>query len=366
MVSGAFPRGARQGGRPGPVQLAWPRPPWLRIYLQIRIRKASREAEISGRWREEIRSGQPTRERKLAICDEAASLPPDDRIELLSMLAADAEEDVRNKAAAVLLTIPLPNVLAALARPDAAPEMFAYCAAEFSRRPGVADALAKNITCPIEVLRPVVRYLSVSAVQDLFEDLDRLSTSPPLVAALIASSVITAEQRNQLVELEREEAEGAGAFLEAAEALEPDRAKRETLLQKLSRLRVVERVQLAIKGTRDERMLLIRDPCKVVQRAVLQSPQVSEREVESYAAMASISEEVLRLIAVNRKYRKNYSIVHALMFNAKTPLEVTLHLLPTVTAQDLKNLAGNKNIPDTLRTAATRLQRQRSRTRDDE
>ena len=228
---------------------------------------------------------------------------------------------IREKAASVLLTQPLPHVLAALARPDAAPEMFAYCAAEFPRRPGVADALARNLTCPIEVLRPVVRYLSVSAVQELFEDLDRLSTSPALVAALVASSVVNAEQRNQLLELQREELEAVEAFVDAAEAAEPDKAKRETLLQKLSRLRVVERVQMAIKGSRDERMLLIRDPCKVVQRAVLQSPQLSDREVESFAGMASLGEEALRLIADNRKYRKNYTIVRALMINPKTPLE---------------------------------------------
>lgn len=272
---------------------------------------------------------------------------------------------IRERAAGILLTQPLANVLSALARPDAAPEMFAYCAAEFSRRPGVADGLAKNVTCPIEVLRPVVRYLSVSAVQDLFEDLDRLSTSPALVAALIASSAITAEQRSQLLELQREELEGLEAFADAAEEAEPDKAKRETLLQKLSRLRVVERVQLAIKGSRDERMLLIRDPCKVVQRAVLQSPQISEREVESFSGMASISEEVLRLIAVNRKYRKNYTITRTLMFNPKTPLEISLHLLPNIKPQDLKFLTGNKNIPETLRTSATRLQRQRAKTREE-
>ena len=80
--------------------------------------------------------------------------------------------------------------------------------------------------------------------------------------------------------------------------------------------------------------------------------------------MASLSEETLRLIAGNRKYRKNYTIVRALMFNPKTPLEVTLHLLPSVTAQDLKLLVSNKNIPDTLRTAANRLQRQRASQRE--
>ena len=91
------------------------------------------------------------------------------------------------------------------------------------------------------------------------------------------------------MELQKAEPEPVEAFVDAAEEAEPDKAKRETLLQKLSRLRVVERVQMALKGGRDERMLLIRDPCKVVQRAVLQSPQLSEQEVESFANMASLT-----------------------------------------------------------------------------
>jgi hypothetical protein len=281
-------------------------------------------------------------------------------METLCILAADSDSAVRDRAADILLTQPLKYVISALARPNAAAEMFAYCAAEFPRRPGVADALAQNSTCPIEVLRPVIRYLSVTGVQDLFEDLDRLSTSPNLVAELIASSVINPDQRGQLQELQKTELEPISAFAEAAEEAEPDKAKRETLLQKLSRLRVVDRVQLALKGGRGERVLLIRDPCKVVQRAVLQSPQLSEQEVESFAKMATLSDETLRLIANNRKFRKNYVILRALIFNPKSPLEVTLHLLPLIKAVDVKLLTTSKNIPDTLRTAATRLMRQRS------
>ena len=309
---------------------------------------------------EEIRSGRTAQERKLAICSEAAALTPEDRVETLCILAADSDAAVREKAAGVLGTQPLKNVLAALARPGGAPEMFAYCAAEFPRRPGVADALAQNSTCPIEILRPVIRFLSASAIQELFEDLDRLSTSPTLVVALIACEVINADQRLMLLELQRTEPEPVEAFIEATEAAEPDQAKRETLLQKLSRLRVVERVQLALKGGRGERLLLIRDPCRVVQRAVLQSPQLSEQEVEAFANMASLTDETLRLIAGNRKYRKNYTILRALMFNPKTPLEVTLHLLPHMRPQEIKFLTTNKNVADTLRTAAMRLQRQRS------
>jgi hypothetical protein len=176
---------------------------------------------------------------------------------------------------------------------------------------------------------------------------------------LVESSVVNADQRNQLVELQREEPEGAEAFREAVEAAEPDVAKRQTLLQKISHMGVVERVQMAMKGTREARSALIRDSCKVVQRAVLQSPQLTDREVEGFATMTSLNDETLRLIASNRKFRKNYTVTRALINNPKTPLEISLHLLPTITPQDLKLLATNKNVPDTLRTAAGRLKHQR-------
>jgi hypothetical protein len=125
-------------------------------------------------------------------------------------------------------------------------------------------------------------------------------------------------------------------------------------------MRVVERVQLALKGNREERLMLIRDPCKVVQRAVLQSPRLSEREVESYSAMANLSEDVLRLISRNRVFIGNPIVIRNLMNNPKTPLDISLHFLPNVNAQELKALALNRNIPETLRSMAIRLQRQRS------
>ena len=107
------------------------------------------------------------------------------------------------------------------------------------------------------------------------------------------------------------------------------------------------------------RRTLIRDSNKVVQRAVLQSPRLTDQEVESFAAMSSLTDEILRLIAGNRAFRKNYTMIRNLMNNSKTPLDVTLHMLPSLNAVDLKKLSNNKNVPETLRTSATKLIRTR-------
>jgi len=118
-------------------------------------------------------------------------------------------------------------------------------------------------------------------------------------------------------------------------------------------------VQFAIKGGSEARRTLIRDPNKVVQRAVLQSPRLTDQEVEAFASMSSLTDEILRLIAGNRNFRKNYSVVRNLLNNPKTPLDVSLHMLPMLNAQDLKRLTTNKNVPETLRTTAFKLQRTR-------
>lgn len=135
--------------------------------------------------------------------------------------------------------------------------------------------------------------------------------------------------------------------------------KRQTLLQQISRMNVSQRVQFAIKGGSEARRTLIRDSNKVVQRAVLQSPRLTDQEVEAFASMTSLTDEILRLIATNRNFRKNYTVVRNLMNNPKTPLDVSLHMLPMLNAMDLKKLTMNKNIPETLRSTSLKLQRTR-------
>ena len=291
------------------------------------------------------------------------SLDPEERIELLAVLAADADELIAERAAGALLSQPESAFPAALARTDAAPQLFEFCAKYLIDRPGMAGALANNPNCPPELLAATVPHMTTAVLQGLMADLDRLSSTPALAAALATSPFLTAEQRLQLQELLEEESDPA-ALEEAVAAAEPDLVKRQSLLQRLAHMRVPERVQLALKGNREERMTLIRDPCKVVQRAVLQSPRITDREVEAFAAMANLNDEVLRLIAMSRKFMKNYTVMRNLMNNPKSPLDITLHLLPSLNEHDLKLLTTNKNIPETLRTSANRLQFQRKKVRE--
>lgn len=188
--------------------------------------------------------------------------------------------------------------------------------------------------------------------------MDRFVSEPELLAQLASSTAATAEQRALLGEVNG----GAFAATDVMDEIadeEADLGKRQTLAQRVATMNVVERLTLALKGGRTERMLLIRDPNKLVQKCVLQSPRITDTEVEGFASMTNLTGEILRSISLVRAFMKNYSVVRNLVNNPKTPLDTSLHLFPRLTATDLVKLTMNKNVPETLRSSAVKLHRKR-------
>jgi hypothetical protein len=127
-----------------------------------------------------------------------------------------------------------------------------------------------------------------------------------------------------------------------------------TALQRIAAMTPGQRLALAMKGTREERAILVRDPNRIVAVAVLSSPKITQAEVESIAKMANVSEEILRIIGNSRAWLKNYAIVAALAKNSKTPVGVSLNLLNRLLEKDVKALSTDRNVPEPLRIAARR------------
>jgi hypothetical protein len=294
----------------------------------------------------------------MAVCSGGVQLAPEDRVELLAVLASDADPTISDRAQNALLTQPLESFLAASARGDADARFFAYCTDNLGEKPGVADALAKSTACPTAHVARLANHLTAAGIQSLLDNMERFASDPQLIIAVGTCPGANAEQRELLADMQK----GAVASAEIAEAAaeaEPDPVQRQTLMQKVTHMNVVQRLTLALKGGKSERMLLIRDPNKLVQRCVLQSPRLTDSEVEAFASMTNLTGEILRAIALTRLFMKNYSIVRNLINNPKTPLDVSLHLFPRLTATDLVKLTANKNVPETLRTSALKLHKKR-------
>ena len=88
---------------------------------------------------------------------------------------------------------------------------------------------------------------------------------------------------------------------------------------------------------------------------MLASPKLTEVEIENFARMQNVSEEVLRIIGSSRAWVKSYNIVAALVKNARTPPSVSLPLLSRLNERDVKGLIVNRNLPESVRLAARKF-----------
>jgi hypothetical protein len=136
-------------------------------------------------------------------------------------------------------------------------------------------------------------------------------------------------------------------------------AKRENTMQKINSLDVKGRIQLALKGNKEERSILIRDGTKVVALAVLEAPKLSDGEVEKFALQKNVLEAVLRQIPLKRRFMKNYIVVRNLVANPRTPLDLGLGLMKHLLTQDLKNISANKEVSETVRKLALKMYKQK-------
>jgi hypothetical protein len=138
-----------------------------------------------------------------------------------------------------------------------------------------------------------------------------------------------------------------------------DPSKRDNAVQKINRLDVKGRIQLAMKGNKEERSILIRDGTKVVALAVLDAPKISDGEVEKFALQKNVLEAVLRQIPLKRRFMKNYIVVRNLVSNPRTPLDLGLGLMKHLMTQDLKNISANKEVSETVRKLALKMYKQK-------
>lgn len=131
--------------------------------------------------------------------------------------------------------------------------------------------------------------------------------------------------------------------------------ERISMLNRIIKMGVKDRVKLAMKGDREARNILVRDPNRLVSAAVVNNPRITEQEIENISKMRSISEDILRLIASNRQWSRSYGVMHSLAQNPRTPLANVMTIMSRLQLRDLVALSKNRNVSDAVRRQALRL-----------
>ena len=174
----------------------------------------------------------------------------------------------------------------------------------------------------------------------------------------IDDSWLPSERYEELVDESFEQRQAAAERLVAEASAEGGTSaapERVALIRRIMLMKMKDRIKLGMKGDREARSILIRDPNKVVAQSVINNPRITDQEVEAISAMRTVSDEVLRLIAMNRGWARQYPIIHNLARNPRTPLPTAMSILPRLHAKELKGLGQNRNVSDAVRRQALRL-----------
>jgi hypothetical protein len=211
----------------------------------------------------------------------------------------------------------------------------------------------------------VAAYLAEHATE-IAADQDKPFQPVGGIVDLLGTDYFPVSQNKAMTEIAGSEEKAAASTSAASAAAArskpaagPPPGQRDNTVQKINRLDVKGRIQLAMKGNKEERSILIRDGTKVVALAVLDAPKLSDGEVEKFALQKNVLEAVLRQIPLKRRFMKNYIVVRNLVSNPRTPLDLGLGLMKHLLTQDLKNISANKEISETVRKLALKMYKQK-------
>ena len=344
---------------------------------------------------EQFRKGGVTRDVRLTAAAGLLPLKPMDQVELLYLLTRDRDEEVRAKSEASLLELKADNLRGVLKDTSANPKVLDFYGSRLDNVE-LLELILQNSATQDQTIQTAVPRLPAELLEIVVINQTRVLRHFPLLVALEASKNLTGDQRRRLTELRHDfkigeeddqpvsmsepgESEalvdfGSGPPEEEApppktiedamaiygdgeELSEEEQQSQLTTFQRLIRMTAAEKMMEGLKGGRDARMMLIHDRNRVVYSAVLNSPRITESEIESFASMKNVSTEVLRVIGGRREWTKRHKVAHGLVTNPLTPVEVALRLLHRLPDRDIKRLTTDRNIPEAIRRQAIRLKR---------
>jgi hypothetical protein len=212
------------------------------------------------------------------------------------------------------------------------------------RWPGLFDHLSSN---------PALRPHQRGRLLDLLDRVSRAGAAeePTPIEGLESMGV---EEAARLLQVDVGELFAASEILDAEEFEQSEDPMVRSAYKRILTLNTAQRAILAMKGGREERMILVRDTSKIVALSVLKNPRLGEEEAARIAALRSVSDEILRTLGNHREFVKSYSVIAALVRNPRTPPGTSTNFVGRLVNKDLKLLGMDKNVPEIIRRMAKR------------
>jgi hypothetical protein len=350
------------------------------------------EARATNPLVDQFRKGGVPRELRLMAAQGALPLKPEDLVELLTDLHADPDSSVREAADKSLHGFPAADLVPIGKSRETPGKVLSWLVTHRTEKE-IREVVLQNTSLSDETIEMLAPGLPEELAELVVINQTRLLRRTSLLEATESNPALNRDQQRRLRELretfrigqqeaptppppvvapepppppppEPEQPIAAEQPLSEAEAMirylsDEERAQSEKVsaVQKLYRLNTAEKMITALKGTREERAILVRDPNRIVATAVLGSPKVTDAEIEAFAAMKNVSDEILRQIGRHRDWQKRYGVISNLVRNPRTPIAISLGMVSRLNPRDIKSVAVDKNVPEAIRKQAQRFVR---------
>ena len=336
---------------------------------------------------EQFRQGRVPRDLRLMAAQGALPLGPADLADLLEFLLHDVDEEIRDGASASLVGFAIGDMRALAKDRSSPPGLLAWILSHREERE-LKEAALQNVTLPDEAIEAQAATLPEELAELVVINQTRLLRRTSLLETLERNPSLNRDQQRRLRELRESfhigeeppapapapppvaapppepeimepelpppatEAEAVARYLSEEEQQEKEKI---SAVQRIYRLNTAEKLITALKGTREERAVLVRDPNRLVSSAVLGSPKLTDVEIEAFAGMKSLSDEVLRKIGNHKEWMKRYGVVSNLVKNPRTPLAISIGLVSRLNPRDIKSLTVDRNVPEVIRKQAQKF-----------
>lgn len=303
-------------------------------------------------------------------------LPPEELVRAIASIMASGDARLAAVAAESFKEFDAGSLKSAVLSPGVRTEQLA-AVAQHTEDASVLEPLIRHKAVSNETLAWLAERVDAPLQDIIVTNQTRLLAAPVIVERLFENPKLSPEIRRRAGEFLEEfflkqerERDAAGETEEAVEVEAPaapapaadvdvdeaglTEAAKRSLFARVATMTVVQRIRLAYRGNREERMFLVQDRNRLVSAAVLKSPKTRDGDAETIANMKSVPEDVLRGIAFRRDWMRHYGIMRNIVKNPRSPIDVTLALVIRLNAKDQKVLAGDRNVPEAVRAFARR------------
>ena len=323
----------------------------------VRVRVTPEAARIVG--------PQAPRDLKLSAARGALPLSGSDLVTVLFFFANSKDDELKRAALATLRELPVSVLGPVVSNAETHPHLLHFIARERIASADLLELLLRNRSVANETFVLLAMRVREPILSMVANNASRLAAAPQIVDAILKNPHAEKalkfrfgwvdEEAPALLDEEEPADEAPTDSAATSEAIEEVDEEGLSKYQRALEMGVSDKIKMAMSGDKEWRSIFLRDSNKLVSSAALKNPRITDGEVLALAKLKTTSDELIRIITMNKDWMKSYEMKKAIALHPRTPLNKSMRLMSVFNDKDIKAIAKSKELPAAIVNNAKRM-----------